>query len=128
MRVSGLSARKQIGELEDENARLRRDNTDLRRNIAERETEIERLRRERDRLKEERDRLKDELEAARRAGKRQAAPFSRGEPKAEPKKPGRKPGQAYGPKRHRDIPSQVDEELDAHLLDECPKCGGEIGS
>jgi len=127
MRVPGLSARKRIEELQNENTRLREDITGLRRDITERDREIERLRRERDRLKEERDRVKDELETAKRTGKRQAAPFSKGEPKAEPKKPGRKPGHAYGPKRHRDIPSQVDEELDAHLPDKCPKCGGEIG-
>ncbi len=39
-------------------------------------------------------RLKDELEAARRAGARQAAPFSIGAPKRRPRRPGRKPGRA----------------------------------
>ena len=35
------------------------------------------------------DQLRAQLEEARRAGKRQAAPFSKGERKAAPKKPGR---------------------------------------
>ncbi|MGQ0612164.1 MAG: hypothetical protein ACT4PV_00220, partial [Planctomycetaceae bacterium] len=37
------------------------------------------------------------LDEARRAGKRQAGPFSKGEPKADPKPPGRKAGKAHGP-------------------------------
>src|SRR5512135_2903192 len=41
-------------------------------------------------LRAEVERLKTELEQARRAGKRQAAPFSKGPPKADPKRPGRK--------------------------------------
>jgi len=41
---------------------------------------------------------KEELEAARHAAKRQAAPFSKGAPRASPRQPGRKPGRAYGPR------------------------------
>jgi hypothetical protein len=37
------------------------------------------------------------LEDALRAGKRQAAPFRKGPPKAEPKTPGRKAGETHGP-------------------------------
>jgi hypothetical protein len=40
--------------------------------------------------------LTEQLEAARRAGKRQAAPFAKGEPVAQPRAPGRKPGPAHG--------------------------------
>ncbi len=36
--------------------------------------------------------LESLLEESRRAGKRQAAPFSKDKPKRDPKKPGRKPG------------------------------------
>ncbi|MDA8021362.1 MAG: hypothetical protein MPN21_28370, partial [Thermoanaerobaculia bacterium] len=36
-----------------------------------------------------------------RSGKRQAAPFSKGKPKAEPEKPGRKPGDDYGMRPRR---------------------------
>lgn len=56
----------------------------------------ERLEREKERLRQERDHLKEELELARQAGKRQAAPFSRGEPTVDPKRPGRKGGANYG--------------------------------
>jgi transposase len=38
------------------------------------------------------ERLTGQLQQARRDGKRQAAPFAKGPPKAEPKRPGRKPG------------------------------------
>jgi transposase len=72
-----------------------------------------------------------QLEAAvgglQRAGKRQAAPFSRGAPKANPKKPGRKSGEDYGPKAHRAVPVRTpDKELVAPLPPYCPDCGGEV--
>lgn len=53
---------------------------------------IARLEREIQELKAENERLRRALEEALRAGKRQAAPFSRQLPKAHPAKPGRKPG------------------------------------
>jgi transposase len=68
-------------------------------------------------------RLKELLEAAQRRGKRQAAPFSRGEPKAEPKKPGRKVGH---PASHRPVPDKVDCVKDAPLPAVCAKCGGQL--
>src|SRR4051812_48812046 len=52
-------------------------------------------------LQVETDRLKAELDEARRAGKRQAAPISKGPPKDRPKPPGRKPGH---PPVHRAAP------------------------
>ena len=48
------------------------------------EREMARLREENEDLKKEIERLRGELEKATRAGKRQAAPFSRGEPKRRP--------------------------------------------
>ena len=67
------------------------------------------------------------VEELRRAGKRQASPFSKRAPKANPKKSGRKPGQDYGPKAHRAVPTAVpDRELRAELPGCCPHCGGEI--
>lgn len=65
----------------------------------------------------------DELE---RAGKRQASPFSKGDPKAKPKAPGRKPGEEYGTRRFRARPERVDEEIDVPLPESCPKCEGEV--
>jgi transposase len=66
--------------------------------------------------------LHAELEQARRAGKRQAAPFSKGPPKAYPKPPGRKPGH---PASHRPAPppEQVDRVIDVPVLENCPECG-----
>ena len=49
--------------------------------------------------------LESVLEESRRAGKRQAAPFSKDKPKRDPKKPGRKPGSKYGRQAVRAIPS-----------------------
>ena len=70
--------------------------------------------------------LTRQLDDARRAGKRQAAPFRRGEPKPDPKTPGRKAGDAHGRHGHRPPPppEQVSETHDAPLPDACPDCGG----
>jgi transposase len=70
--------------------------------------------------------LEGALEESRRAGKRQAAPFSKGEPKTDPKRPGRKPGKDYGRTARRAIPSEVDEILDAPLPGCCPRCRGRV--
>jgi len=60
-----------------------------------------------------------------RAGKRQAAPFSKGSPKPDPKRPGRKPGRAYGRRASRPVPRRVDETHDAPLPPACPHPGCE---
>jgi transposase len=65
------------------------------------------------------------VEEARRAGKRQAAPFSRGKPKRRPGRPGRRSGEEHGRHGHREPPTEVDEELEAPLAPQC-ECGGEI--
>ncbi len=88
--------------------------------------ENERLRRETERLKQETERLRRELEAALRASKRQAAPHSRGTPKANPQRPGRKPGRDYGQQACRPIPARVDERIDVPLPECCPHCGGDV--
>ena len=66
------------------------------------------------------------LEAAARASKRQAAPFSKGPPKADPKTPGRKSGKDYGTHHRRAVPSRIDEVLEAPLPERCPYCSGEL--
>lgn len=67
------------------------------------------------------------LEKATRAGKRQAAPFSKGPPKDKPKKPGRKSGPKYGSKAHRPLPEQdPDEIVDVPLPESCNACGGAV--
>lgn len=84
------------------------------------------LRAENERLVAENVRLRSELEAARRAGKRQAAPFSKDDPKKDPAKSGRKSGAEYGTKAHRLVPDHVDEEIPVPLPDACPCCQGEL--
>lgn len=69
--------------------------------------------------------IEAKLAAATRAGKRQAAPFSKGPPKADPKTPGRKAGGDYGTKAFRAIPPVIDEVLEAPLPDHCG-CGGTL--
>jgi transposase len=70
--------------------------------------------------------LEQKLEASLRAGKRQAAPFSRGLPKLDPKRPGRKSGDDYGTKAFRAVPPVIDEVHEAPLPARCPKCGGPV--
>jgi transposase len=80
-------------------------------------------------LRAENQRLRQLLEEAQRAGKRQAAPFSKGQQKRKPKKPGRKPGDDYGTKAHRPPPppEHIDEVHQAPLPDTCPDCGSKRG-
>jgi transposase len=84
----------------------------LRQRVAELEAKVERLTRL--------------LEQSQRAGKRQAAPFSKGPPKPDPKTPGRKAGEEHGTHGHRPppAPDHIDETLEATLPDACPRCGG----
>ncbi len=73
------------------------------------------------------DELARSLEEVRRAGKRQAAPFSKGNPREAPKRPGRKSGEAHGRHGHRRLPErEPDRTLDAPLPGCCPDCGGEV--
>jgi transposase len=115
-----------IEQLRRENARLR---GELARSEADRaaaERARAELERERARLERENTRLKDELEAARRAGARQAAPFSKGPAKRRPRRPGRKPGAGYGRRGRRPIPPAVHETHDVPLPGSCPTCGDAV--
>jgi transposase len=67
--------------------------------------------------------LEKRLDEAIRAGKRQAAPFSKGPAKASPARPGRKGGHDQA---CRPVPERVDEVLRAALPAECPHCRGEV--
>jgi transposase len=87
--------------------------------------ELARVTGENERLRARVGKLEGQLEEARRAGKRQAAPFSRGEPKSAAGRPGRRSGDQHGKHGHREPPGEVDEELDALLAPRC-ECGGEI--
>src|SRR5436309_935426 len=87
---------------------------------------IEKLTKENERLQTEIERLRKELEEALRSLKRQAAPFSKGKPKAKPKRPGRKRGSDYGQRAFRGIPDHVDEKIAVALPKKCPDCGGRV--
>ena len=70
--------------------------------------------------------LRKELAEARRAGKRQAAPFSKGGRTGSPKRPGRKPGMGSFSYRKPPSPDEVTEPpVDVSVSDDnCPGCGG----
>ena len=92
--------------------RLQRENAHLRRSTETQREEIEQLR--------------EQVLKAMRRSKRQAAPFSKGDPKKQPTRPGRKPGTQYGPKARRPIPDHVDEIHAVPLPSCCPDCGGAV--
>jgi len=110
------------GDIERENRRLKREVERLQGRL---EREREQLQRKIDELTEQNTLLKKELEAARRAGKRQAAPFSKGDPKRKPRRPGRRRGDG-GRRGHRKPPAHIDEVVDAPLPTCCPDCRGRV--
>src|SRR2546426_444153 len=105
------SQQERIEQLERENRQLQR--------------HMEQARFKNKRLQKRLKRMEQDLEKARRAVHRQAAPFSKGEPKAEPKTAGRKAGSGYGEPSSRPVPQRVDEVLSAPLSRRCP-CGGTV--
>jgi transposase len=119
-------ARRDNARLRGELARVERERADLDRERVRLERERAQWERQHDRLRREHERLKGELEAARRAGARQAAPFSKGVPVAHPKRPGRKDGAAHGRHGQRPVPTRVDETHEAALPPGCPHCGGTV--
>lgn len=95
--------------------------------------EIERLRQEVERLRkaeaqsaDEKAKLVVQVIEQGRAAKRQAAPFSKGNPKNEPKTPGRKAGKKYGRRGYRARPPKVDLRLRAELPELCRDCSGPV--
>src|SRR6266508_3008203 len=105
----------------------------LRERVAVVEAERRALGAERDRLAGEVKRLQARVDALtaqveelRRAGKRQAAPFSRDRPSSSPRRAGRKAGAAYGRHGRRPVPGRVDRVVAVGLPDACPWCGGEL--
>jgi transposase len=114
--------------------------SELRRRVAEQERQIEEKQRqleERERQVEEQKRQTEELrsriakleklvEELQRRGKRQASPFSKGEPSANPKRPGRKAGDQYGQQSTRARPDRVDETIEVECPLFCEHCQGEV--
>ena len=99
---------------------------DLYREIDRLRRELEKSERARERLKRENEQLKKELAATRRAGKRQAAPFSKGAPKLNPRPAGRRAGRRHGRHGHRRAPASIDEVIDVPFPNACPHCGGGV--
>ncbi len=99
---------------------------DLSELIKEQAEQLARLRAELERLRRENERLRNALEAARRAGFRQAAPFSKGAPTKHPRRPGRKSGPTYGRQGRRRVPPVIDEPYDVPVPSTCPDCGGAV--
>ena len=117
------------GKLQKQNQALESENEKLRRQIDRFEQQRDQLKQQRDELQQQRDglekkveELEEELEACRRAGYRQAAPFRRKESrkvaKALHKRPGRRAGH---PGHYRRVPEQIDESLEV-TLSHCPHC------
>ncbi len=88
---------------------------ELERKLADRDREIRQLLRRIERL----ERKNEEL---RRAEKRQASPFSRGEPKADPATRGRKRGKRYGKRAWRAVPTRIDRVVHVPAPLYCPRC------
>src|SRR5260370_4792060 len=116
----------------DENQRLRQEREQWRERADRLQQDADRLQQENEHLIRERDRrretilrLKQQLDEAKRAGKRQAAPFARGVRAAHPQRPRRKPGAAYGPRARKLMPPRVDEEIPVPAPARCP-CGGAL--
>ena len=118
--------RDDIARLRSELARRERDGKGLQRQNDRLKRENDGLQREKDRLKREIERLKQQLAAARRAGRRQAAPFAKDRRQGRGGRPGRRPGAAYGRRGRRRPPAQVDETHRAPVPTACPDCGGAV--
>ena len=90
------------------------------------EKEVQSLREQLGKALAEIERLRKELEEALRSLKRQAAPFSKGDPKPDPKPPGRKPGVRYGERASRPIPARVDQKIPVPLPTNSLCCGAPV--
>lgn len=109
------------GELREQNQRLIQE-------LRKYQAENARLRGAVNRLTQANTKLTEALEQLQRSAKRQAAPFSKREPKQHPKRPGRKPGADYGKQGQREPPppEKINEVHEAPLPAVCPDCGGAV--
>src|SRR5437867_4905233 len=90
------------------------------------EKENESLRDQLDKVLAENERLRKELEEALHSLNRQAAPFSKGDPKPTPKPPGRKPGAQYGERGSRPLPARIDQRITVPLPTKSLCCGAPV--
>ena len=115
-----------IAELSTDLERLRGELTRRERDAESLQRKNSRLQRENDRLKQQIEDLKQQLDAARRAGRRPAAPFAKDRSQGRGRRPGRRAGAAYGRHGCRPRPARVDETHAAPVPVECPDCGGAV--
>jgi transposase len=118
--------RRHVAEVEADNTALRAENARLRAENGALRAEHADLRGENEQLRQDNQRLLARVEELQRAGKRQAAPFSRNTPTPDPKRPGRKPGTDYGTRARRPVPERIDRVVDVPLPPACPRCGGAV--
>lgn len=107
-----------MGGVEDGKQRI----ADLEKEIAKRNRWIDQRDRRIEKLEHEIERLRRENEKLQQAAKRQAAPFSKGEPKRNPKRRGRKSGKRYGKRAGRPVPGRVDRIVEVAAPLYCPDC------
>ena len=115
-----------IAELHSDLERLQGKLTGRERDAKRLQRKNDRLQRENDRLKQQLERLKRQLDEARRAGRRQAAPFAKDRPQGRGGRPGRRAGAQYGRHGCRPRPARVDETHAAPVPVACPDCGGAV--
>lgn len=77
-------------------------------------------------MRRENERLKQELDLARRAAKRQAAPFSKGPPTPRPRRAGRRRGRQHGRHGRRRVPPRVDVVIPVSVPPVCPDCAAAV--
>ena len=123
-RIAELST--DLERLRGELTRRERDAESLQREKSRLQRKNSRLQRENDRLKQQIEDLKRQLDEARRAGRRQAAPFAKDRPQGRGRRPGRRAGAEYGRHGCRPRPARVDETHAAPVPVECPDCGGAV--
>jgi transposase len=99
---------------------------ELEREVASLQRRLDRSLGENQRLEQEITRLQKLVEEALRKKKRNAAPFSRDNPKPNPKTAGRKSGDQYGTQATRPTPLKVDERIAVPLPPCCPHCESQV--
>jgi len=107
-------------------AELLEENQSLRALVAEQQAQIAELQAVVQRQAARIEQLEKQVEKLTRAGKRQAAPFSKGSPKSKPNKPGRKPGKKYGRRTQRSVPDRVDQTIQVGCPLYCPHCEAQV--
>lgn len=93
--------------------------------IAELESQLAQANESIEELQEKIRQLQAEVESLKRAGKRQATPFSRQKKAKKPKPPGRKKGKGKFSHQNKPKPEEVDDTKESPLSG-CPERGGEL--